>query len=39
MIRIVVVLPAPFAPRKPKTSPGPTLKLTPSRAAIAPKRL
>ncbi len=27
-MRIVVVLPAPFGPRKPKTSPSPTSKLT-----------
>ena len=38
-IRIVVVLPAPFAPRKPKTWPGSTLKLMPSRAVTLPKRL
>ena len=39
MIRIVVVLPAPFEPRKPKTSPGLTVKLTPSSAWTGPKRL
>src|SRR6266496_3809149 len=38
-IRIVVVLPAPFAPRNPKTSPGRTLKVTPSRATTLPNRL
>ena len=30
--RIVVVLPAPFAPTRPTTSPSPTARLTPSRA-------
>ena len=37
-IRIVVVLPAPFAPRKPKTSPGRTSNVSPSRAVVAPNR-
>src|SRR5664280_3695869 len=37
-IRIVVVLPAPFAPRNPKTWPGSTAKLIPSRAWVSPKR-
>ena len=38
MIRIVVVLPAPFAPRKPRIPPGCTVKLTPSSAWTSPKR-
>jgi len=42
-IRIVVVLPAPLAPRNPKTSPGWTVKLSSSSAVTAlgpePKRL
>src|SRR5574340_1268027 len=38
-MRMAVVLPAPLAPRKPKTWPGPTSKLMPSRAWTAPKRL
>ena len=38
-IRIVVVLPAPFAPRKPKTSPLGTSKVSPSSATTLPKRL
>ena len=38
-IRIVVVLPAPFAPRKPKTSPRPTSKVSPSRAIVRPEPL
>ena len=29
-VRIVVVLPAPLGPRKPKTSPAPTEKVTSS---------
>jgi hypothetical protein len=33
-ILIVVVLPAPFGPRKPKISPRPTWKLTPRTASI-----
>ena len=37
--RIVVVFPAPFAPRNPKTSPGPTEKLTPSSARTVPNVL
>jgi hypothetical protein len=37
-IRIVVVLPAPFAPRKPKTWPRATSNASPSRAVVAPKR-
>src|SRR5579885_3304615 len=39
IIRIVVVLPAPLGPRKPNTSPRPTLKSTPSTATRSPKRL
>ena len=35
-IRMVVVLPAPFAPRNPKTWPGSTAKLIPSRARVSP---
>ena len=38
-MRMAVVLPAPLGPRKPKTWPGPTLKLIPSRAWTVPKRL
>src|SRR5674476_981288 len=38
-IRIVVVLPAPFAPRNPKTWPGWTPNVIPSRAWVSPKRL
>ena len=34
---IVVVLPAPLGPRKPKTSPRATSKLTPRTASISPK--
>src|SRR5262245_37072383 len=34
---IVVVLPAPFGPRKPNTSPGATSKLTPRTASTSPK--
>src|SRR5882724_11199510 len=37
--RIVVVLPAPFGPRKPVTFPGWTAKLSPSTAVTGPKRL
>src|SRR5512146_1741529 len=37
--RIVVVLPAPFGPRKPVTFPGWTAKLSPSTAVTSPKRL
>src|SRR4051812_39166861 len=36
---IVVVLPAPLGPRKPKTSPGATSKLTPRTAATSSKFL
>ncbi len=39
MTRIVVVLPAPFGPRKPVTWPGRTVKLSPSTAVTAPNRL
>ena len=35
---MVVVLPAPLGPRKPKTSPAATRKLTPATAWRAPKR-
>src|SRR5439155_16926063 len=35
--RMVVVLPAPFGPRRPKTSPARTPKLTPARACTVPK--
>ena len=38
-IRIVVVLPAPFAPRKPKISPGSTRKSIPSRATTGTEPL
>jgi len=38
-MRIVVVLPAPLGPRKPKTSPRPTLKSTASTARRSPNRL
>src|SRR6266568_4447688 len=34
--RMAVVLPAPFGPRKPKTWPGGTLKVTPSSATTGP---
>src|SRR5262245_49423671 len=37
-MRIVVVLPAPFGPRKPTTSPRSRVKLTSSTASAAPKR-
>src|SRR3954447_19855491 len=37
-IRIVVVLPAPFAPRNPKTSPLATSNASRSNARVAPKR-
>jgi hypothetical protein len=37
--RTVVVLPAPLGPRKPKTSPYPTVNDTSSNATRAPKRL
>ena len=36
MIRMVVVLPAPFGPRKPVTCPGRTVKLRPSTAVTEP---
>jgi hypothetical protein len=36
MARIAVVLPAPFGPRKPNTSPGGTVKLSPSSATTSP---
>ena len=36
--RIVVVLPDPFGPRKPTTSPSPTVSDTSSRATVAPNR-
>src|SRR5262245_23573586 len=36
MMRMVVVLPAPFGPRKPWIWPGPTARLTPSTARKAP---
>ncbi len=36
MMRIAVVLPAPFGPRKPVTAPGGAWKLTPFRAVAAP---
>ena len=38
-MRSVVVLPAPFGPRKAVTVPSPTLKLRSSTAVAAPKRL
>src|SRR5262249_16570614 len=37
--RSSVVLPAPFGPRNPATSPRATEKLTPSSAVVRPKRL
>ena len=39
MIFIVVVLPAPFGPRKPVTWPGRTVKLRLSTAVTEPNRL
>ena len=36
---MVVVLPAPFAPRKPKTSPWPTSNVKRSSAVVLPNRL
>jgi hypothetical protein len=39
MTRNVVVLPAPFGPRKPVTRPGRTVKLSPSTAVTGPERL
>ena len=38
-VRTVVVLPAPFGPRKPNTSPQPTLNETSPKAVRSPKRL
>src|SRR5919106_2842829 len=38
-IEIVVVLPAPFGPRNPNSSPGATVNDTPSTAVKSPKRL
>src|SRR5215472_17614477 len=38
MARIAVVLPAPFGPRKPKTSPAGTSKDSPSSAVTVPYR-
>ncbi len=38
-MRMVVVLPAPLLPSRPKTSPGATSKLTSSTDVKAPKRL
>src|SRR6185503_21058981 len=38
-IRIVVVLPAPFGPRKPNSSPRSTVRSRPSTAASSPYRL
>ena len=37
-MRIVVVLPDPFGPTKPTTSPAGTSKLSPSTATTSPKR-
>ena len=37
-MRSVVVLPAPFGPRKPKISPRATCRLTPRTASTAPPR-
>jgi hypothetical protein len=37
-VRTIVVLPAPFGPRKPKTSPCPTSKETSSKAMRSPNR-
>ena len=36
IVRIVVVLPAPFGPRNPKTSPAPTEKLRSSTPRSCP---
>src|SRR5271170_2154000 len=38
-VRIIVVLPAPLGPRKPKALPLGTCRSTPSSAVRAPKRL
>ena len=37
-VRIVVVFPAPFGPRKPNTSPAATLRLNPETAVSEPYR-
>ena len=37
--RMSVVLPAPFGPSRPKTSPPSTARLTPSRARVEPNDL
>lgn len=39
IMRIVLVLPAPFGPKKPKLSPRSIAKLTPRTAATSPKSL
>jgi hypothetical protein len=39
MTSTAVVLPAPFGPSRPKTSPACTSKLTPSGATVSPYRL
>ena len=39
IMRIVLVLPAPLGPRKPKLSPAATSKSMPSTAVNTPKRL
>ena len=39
IIRMALVLPAPFGPRKPKLSPGATSKSIASTAVSVPKRL
>src|SRR3712207_2824698 len=38
-IRTTVVLPAPLGPRSPRTEPSSTVRSTPPRAVVAPKRL
>src|SRR5690349_24604009 len=38
-IRMRVVLPAPFGPRRPKTMPSGTSRSTPARAVVDPNRL
>jgi len=38
-IRTMVVLPAPLGPSRPRTVPGGTLRSTPDRASVSPKRL
>ena len=35
-MRMVVVFPAPFGPRKPKTVPGSTARVSPSKARTEP---